>query len=143
MLTIIAAVAANNIIGNKGKIPWEIPEEMQLFKSLTMNHPIIMGRKTFDSIGHELPGRKNIVISSSGTSLQSALATVQNEQKAFVIGGASVYAQMMPLVNEMRISHVKASYPGDVTFPTIDPIIWKIAEEHDHPLFTHIRYIRI
>ncbi len=157
MLTLIAAVAANNIIGSNNKIPWKIPEEMQLFKTLTMGHPIIMGRKTFDSIGRELPGRQNIVLSHAPhpsplpirgegiiwyTSIEKALQEISGKD-AFVIGGASVYAQMMPIVDEMRISHLKASYPGDVLFPEIDQKIWSIAETSDYPLFTHIRYIRI
>ncbi len=142
MLTIIAAVAANNVIGNKGKLPWHIPKEMKLFKKLTMNHIVIMGRKTFESIGHELPNRKNIVISSKKYSLQQALDEVQNEQKAFVIGGASVYAQMMPFVDELLISHLKQGYQGDIYFPIIGPKIWNIAETQDYSLFKHIRYIR-
>lgn len=144
MLTLIAAVAANNVIGNNGNIPWNIPEELQLFKQITMGHPVIMGRKTFESIGHELPGRQNIVLSHSGeyNSIAKALQEVSGKD-AFVIGGGSVYAQMMSLVDEMRISHIKASYPGDVLFPKIDQKVWNIAETNDYPLFTHIRYTRI
>ncbi len=174
MLTIIAAVAANNVIGNSGTIPWDIPEELALFKQITMGHIIIMGRKTFESIGRELPGRKMFVLSHSPhasttlsvnpnpclpdrqalpvrgegnvtfyTSIQDALDMAKHEQKAFVIGGASVYDQMMSLIDDMHISHIKTSYPGDVSFPAIDPTIWNIAEEHDYPLFTHIRYTRV
>lgn len=144
MLTIIAAVAANNVIGNKGKIPWHIPEEIQLFKSLTMGHPIIMGRITHESIGRNLPGRENIVLSHTGTytSIEKTLKKVSGKD-AFVIGGASVYAQMMPMADEMRISHLKSAYDGDVFFPIIDPTVWMIAEKQDFPFFTHIRYTRI
>lgn len=144
MLTIIAAVAANNTIGNNGKIPWKIPEEMKLFKQYTIGYPVIMGRKTFESIGHELPERQNIVLSHAGpyNSIKKALQEIGGKD-AFVIGGASIYAQTMPLVDEMRISHIKASYQGDVMFPVIDPAVWKITAEHDYPLFTHTRYIRI
>ncbi|OGY31129.1 MAG: hypothetical protein A3C02_01005 [Candidatus Andersenbacteria bacterium RIFCSPHIGHO2_02_FULL_45_11] len=157
MLTIIAAVAANNVIGNNGKTPWNIPEEIQLFKTLTMGHPVIMGRTTFESIGKPLPGRTTIVLSHTPhpnplpirgegiiwhNSIKKALEATGGKD-AFVIGGASVYAQMMSVADEVRISHVKASHPGDALFPTIDPTIWEIAETHDYPLFTHIRYIRI
>ena len=144
MLTIIAAVAANNVIGNHGRTPWKIPEEMQLFKTLTMGYPVIMGRKTFESIGRELPGRENIVLSHTGAydSMEKALQKIGGKD-AFVIGGASVYAQMMPLVGEMRISHLKSAFQGDVSFPAIDPKTWKIAEKQDYPLFTHIRYTRV
>ncbi len=157
MLTIIAAVAANNVIGNNEKTPWNIPEETQLFKTLTMGHPVIMGRKTFESIGHELPGRQNIMLSHTPhpnplpirgegiiwrTSIEQALEATGGKD-AFVIGGASVYAQMMSIVDEMRISHLKASYPGDVMFPEIDHSIWKISKQQDSPLFTHIEYTRI
>lgn len=144
MLTLIAAVSANNVIGNNGAIPWNIPQELQLFKRITTGHPVIMGRNTFESIGHELPGRQNIVLSHNGpySSIKKAVQEIGGKD-AFVIGGASVYAQMMPLCSEMRISHIKASYKGDTYFPAIDSSVWNIAEQTDFPFFTHIRYTRI
>ncbi len=144
MLILIAAVAKNNIIGKNGAIPWDIPEERNLFKRLTMGNPIIMGRKTFESIGHSLPGRKNIILSRSGIyqTIESALLAAEGKP-CFVIGGGQVYDQMMPIADEMRISHLNQAFSGDTLFPPIDPAIWKEAEKIKYPEFTHIRYIRI
>ncbi|MEK7499725.1 MAG: dihydrofolate reductase [Patescibacteria group bacterium] len=143
-LTIIVAVAKNNVIGSNGIIPWNIPEEMALFKSITMGHPVIVGRKTFDSIGHELPGRENIVLSKSGeiNCIEKALEQTK-EKQAFVIGGASVYAQMMPFVDQMRISHLKKAYEGDALFPKIDRNIWRITKQQEFSDFIHSTYTRI
>ena len=143
MLILIAAVAHNNVIGSNGIIPWDIPEERIVFKNTTMGHPVIMGRKTFESIGKELPGRKNIILSKAGTysSIKKALQEIGNAD-AFVIGGGHVYDQMMPIADEMRISHLKQAFSGDTLFPAIDPSIWQMAEKTDYPEFTHIRYIR-
>ena len=144
MLILIAAVAKNNVIGRNGTIPWDIPEERALFKEATMSHAVIMGRKTFDSIGKELPGRKNIVLSHSGlySSIEKALLVAEGKT-CFVIGGAEVYDQMMPIADEMRISHLKQAFSGDTFFPAIDQTIWQEAEKTEYPEFTHIRYIRI
>lgn len=153
-LIIIAAVAKNGIIGLKGKTPWNIPEEMVLFTAATMGHSIIMGRKTYESIGKPLPGRKTIILSRTLSPLSSPLLTVcgsvpdaiqhiQDNETAFVIGGQQIYAQMMPLVQELLISHLNASYKGDSWFPEIDKTLWKLVKEKKYPLFTHSRYIRI
>lgn len=143
-LTLIAAVAQNNVIGNNGAMPWNIPAERKLFKDITIGHPVIMGRKTFESIGKELPGRKNIVLSHTGTysSIEKALQEIQGKD-AFVIGGGHVYAQMMPIADEMRISHLKQAFSGDTLFPLIDPNTWQVTGKEEYPEFTHIRYIRI
>ncbi len=150
---LIAAVAKNNVIGSNGVIPWDIPEERALFRELTMGHAIIMGRKTFDSIGRELPGRKNIVLSRTGTysSIEKALQEIDGKD-AFVIGGAEVYAQMMPIADEMRISHLKQAFSGDTFFPHFalrasrgkpEEIVWRAVETTEFSQFTHIRYTRI
>jgi len=103
-----------------------------------------MGRITHESIGHDLPGRQNIVLSHTGpyNSIEKVLEEVRGKD-AFVVGGGQVYAQMMPMTDEMRISHLKSAYDGDVFFPKINPTVWKIAEKQDYSLFTHIRYIRV
>ncbi len=154
MLILIAAVAKNNVIGNNGKTPWHIPEEMSLFKQETMGHPIIMGRKTYDSIGRLLPGRRTIVLSHTlapvsspelaiFNSIQEAIQEVARVKTAFVIGGQQIYAQMMPFADELSISHLTKAYEGDSWFPQIDTKIWKESETKEFPLFTHRRYTRI
>lgn len=143
MLTIIAAVAQNNVIGNNGTLPWNIPDEMELFKQATMGNAVIMGRKTFDSIGRPLVGRENVVLSHAGSinSIEKALEQTKGK-RTFVIGGASVYAQMMPLAQEMRISHLHKAFEGDCYFPEIDKNIWQITEQQEFPDFIHITYTR-
>lgn len=167
-VTIIAAVANNNVIGKNGKIPWDIPEEMELFKQHTMGHALIVGRKTYESIGHALPDREMFVLSHSPlllrpatlfersgdkeglggeitfcTSIQDALDKTKKERTVFVMGGGDVYAQMMPLVDEMRISHLKEAYEGDCFFPDIDRNTWRISEQQEFPDFIHTTYTRI
>ncbi|MDA1169233.1 MAG: dihydrofolate reductase [bacterium] len=143
-LTLIAAVAKNDVIGNAGKIPWHIPEDMALFKQITMGSTVILGNTTFKSIGQELPGRENIVLSHTSlyNSLEKALEKTRGKH-VFVIGGASVYAQMMPFVDEMLISHLKEAFIGDRYFPPINKNIWQIAEEQEFQDFIHIKYTRI
>lgn len=153
-LILLAAVANNNVIGNTGKTPWHIPEEMKLFKTVTMGHTVLMGRKTYESIGHPLPGRTMIILSRTlrpsasrnliiCPSIPQALSYLQEGKTAFVIGGGEIYAQMMPLTYQMKISHLKEAYEGDCFFPPIDPTVWKIAEEKEFPTFIHSTYVRI
>lgn len=153
MITLIAAVAKNGVIGNNNKTPWQIPEELALFKEITMGHTVIMGQKTYESIGHALPGRQMFVLTHSPqptpspdlvfcSSIQDALNKTKSERSVFVAGGGSVYAQMMPLADELRISHINQEYPGDVLFPEIHPNTWKESSRTEYELFTHIHYIR-
>lgn len=154
ILTLIAAVAKNNVIGDQGTTPWNIPEEMGLFKRTTMGSVVIVGRKTYEDIGHPLPGRRTIVLSRTMSSVSSpelavcssipeALEAVQEAKRVFVIGGEQIYAQMMPFADELRISHLKKAYEGDSFFPDIDTTLWKIVEKQEFPDFTHSRYKRI
>ena len=154
MISLIVAIAKNGVIGNTMKTPWNIPEEMALFKAATMGSPVIVGRKTFESIGKPLPGRKTIVLSRTLdpihtqnlviiSSINEALQEIEGHEKAFVIGGQEIYAQMMPYVDEMLVSHVKAPYDGDTFFPDINMKTWKEVETSEHNEFTHKRYLRI
>lgn len=127
MINIIAAVSRNNVIGVNNTIPWKIKEDMQMFKKLTTNNTIIMGRKTFESIGKPLPNRKNIVISSNKIndvitypSLKEALDNCKNE-KVFLIGGSRIYEEGMNYVDKLYITLVNKSINGDTYFPFIDP----------------------
>ena len=140
-VAIIAAVAANGVIGNGNMIPWHLPSDFAHFKRMTMGKPLIMGRKTFESIGRPLPGRTNIVVSRHAgyqpdgviviSSLEAALdhaqeiATASRANEVMVGGGAEIYAQALPIADRMYITHVGANPAGDAYFPAVDPELWK------------------
>ena len=127
-LIIIAAVAANRVIGRHNTIPWQIPEEMAHFKTTTMGHPVIMGRLTYESIGGPLPGRKCIVVSQTpffhphpdcvkADSLAAAIAHCAGADKVFVIGGSRLYKAALPLADTLVISWIDQAFAGDAYFP--------------------------
>ena len=151
MFKIIVAHAPNRVIGNGIHIPWHIKEEFQHFKKTTLNHTIIMGSTTFLSIGKPLPNRRTIVINNNpdfdtmGQELCTDLNEVINKYKdseevVFVCGGASIYRQMLPYVNEMIISVVKKEVEGDVFFPEYEND-FEVYEEVEHEEFT-VKYMR-
>ncbi|MBC7995018.1 MAG: dihydrofolate reductase [Rhizobacter sp.] len=132
-LSLIAAVARNGVIGKNNTLLWRLPEDMQFLKRTTMGCPVIMGRKTWDSLParfRPLPGRSNIVVTRSPdwqadgalatTSLQAALSQLANAPKAFVIGGAELYALALPLADELVLTEIDRDYEGDVHFPAWD-----------------------
>ena len=138
--TIIAAVSENNVIGVKGNIPWKIPEDIQRFKSLTLNHPVIMGRKTFESIlkslGKPLPKRRNIVLSSHletqpgiyvARTMEEALSLAEN-QDSYIIGGEQIYKLFLPHTDRLKITRVHAHYDGDAFFPQVDWNEWELVD---------------
>ena len=132
---LIVAQAKNRVIGNKGALPWHLPEDLKHFKELTTGHAIIMGRKTWDSIGRPLPNRQNIVISRSKNSaakgaqrvdnLESALALVEPTRKAFIIGGAEIYALAVNLADKIEMTVVDDNIDGDTYFPQINLDSWE------------------
>ena len=136
-LSLVAAVARNGVIGADDGMPWRLSTDMQRFKRLTIGKPVIMGRKTFASIGKALPGRTNIVLTHRGgtppdgvvyaTSLDAAMeiAAAQGEGEAMVIGGGTVYAATIDRADRLYITHVDAAPEGDTYFPPIDPKAWK------------------
>jgi dihydrofolate reductase len=134
MLSLIVAMAKNRVIGHENKMPWHLPAELAYFKRITTGHPIIMGRKTFESIGRPLPGRRNIVVSRNtnfhaqgvevSTSLESALALCAKDNP-FVIGGASLYAEALTLAQQLYITEINADLVGDTFFPPISDSLWK------------------
>ncbi len=134
-MTLIAAVSKNGVIGKEGKLPWSIPEELAHFKQMTVGKTVIMGRKTFESIGGPLPFRKNIVLSRTKPLLNGVMvchdidgALAEADFDAFVIGGAEIFRQMIWVVDRMLISHIDQDYEGDMVFPRISPD-WKIVGE--------------
>lgn len=136
MVSLIAAMAKNRVIGMDNRLPWRLPADLKRFKELTMGHPIIMGRKTFESIGKPLPGRSNIVVSRGPApedaqdrgifwvgSLEKAFLIAQNFEGAdevFVIGGANVYAQALPIASKIYLTVIDQEIPGDALFPKFE-----------------------
>jgi len=134
-LKIIVAMAQNRVIGKDNKMPWHIPEDLAHFKRITTGHTVIMGRKTYLSIGKALPKRKNIVLSrdasfqvKDATVYHSLAEAIADEPDAFIIGGAAIYEQALPLANELYITHIEAEIDGDSRFPQID---WRQWQEED------------
>ena len=146
-LAILAAVARNGVIGHDGTLPWHLPRDLARFKQLSMGHPIIMGRKTFDSIGRALPGRRSIVISRQSQrqlpagvtrvgSLDEAILEARSSgasQLAFVIGGRAVYSAALPLATQLYLTRVEADVAGDVLFPDVDWREWACQHREHHP----------
>ena len=143
-LSLIVAVADNDVIGVRNGLPWRLPEDLKRFKALTMGKPIIMGRKTFESIGKPLPGRRNIVISRQtglqlpgvgvASSLQDALQQAAQSQttEVFVIGGAEIYAQALSMAQRVYLTQVHATLVGDAHFPKLAPQQWREVAREDY-----------
>ena len=155
VLNIIVAMTRERVIGKDGQIPWRIPDDVNLFKRLTTNNIVIMGRNTWLSIPEKfrpLPDRLNIIVSSTmkdekkamvcksvGTALEVARKSPGN---IFCIGGAQLYESMLPLAEVLHISWIKKSYDGNTYFPEVNFEEWEVVEEKDFEEFTYKRYIR-
>lgn len=155
-ISLIAAISENSCIGKNGELPWHIPEDLAHFKELTLNHSVIMGRKTWESLPERfrpLPNRTNIVITRqanyvvpSGVLVYGSLSEMlQHHQhdELFIIGGAEIYAQSLPLGQKLYITHVHQTVDGDTFFPLIDPSRWKESAREDHPEFSWVTYQRV
>jgi len=146
-VAMIAAIGANSVIGADGQIPWRLPTDFAHFKRTTLGKPLIMGRKTFESIGRPLPGRTNIVVTRQAGyapegvlvchGLREALdhaqtvAATDGAGEVMIGGGAEIYREAMPLADRLYITHVAVSPEGDAKFPPIDPATWEITARHD------------
>jgi dihydrofolate reductase len=141
-LSIVVAMAANNVIGRDNELPWHLPADLQHFKQTTMGKPILMGRKTYESIGRPLPGRTNIVITRDGsytaegcevvTSIPAALEAAAGHDEVMVIGGAELYRQVLPEVETIYLTRIHESVEGDTRFPEIRNTEWHQVERIDH-----------
>ena len=147
-LSLIVAIAENGVIGREGELPWHIAADLRRFKRLTMGHAIVMGRKTWESIGRALPGRTSIIITRStdydpGTpqalvaqSLDEALTHASQadceQDQIFIIGGAAIYADALPRAERLYLTRVHANVDGDVSFPSIDWGRWELREQSRH-----------
>ena len=164
-IVLVAAIGENNVIGRDGQLPWRLKSDLQHFRKVTINKPVIMGRKTYASIGKPLKDRTNIVLTSDlglqapGTvlapSLDAALAFAKQDaarrgvDEIMIIGGSDVFAAMMPKADRLEITHVHASPEGDALFPPIDPAVWHKVYYAAHPAgpqddadFTVVTYLR-
>ncbi|MDG9971649.1 dihydrofolate reductase [Achromobacter mucicolens] len=142
-LTLIVAYSTNRAIGRDNALPWKLPGDLAHFKRSTLGHPIIMGRKTWDSLGRPLPGRSNIVISRNpdfsaagailAPTLEAAVAACGDIDEAFVIGGAQIYAQALPLASRVLATEVHADVEGDAFFPLLPSFQWKETAREPQP----------
>jgi dihydrofolate reductase len=141
-ISLVVAVSENNAIGKDNQLLWHLPADLKHFKNITTGHVIIMGRKTFDSIGKPLPNRRNIVITRQQelqlegaevvNSLEDAIQLAENEKEIFVIGGAQIYEQAMAICHRIYLTRVHQYFDGDAFFPAIDEQIWKEVAKEDH-----------
>ena len=142
-LHLIVAHARNGVIGKEGKLPWYLPEDLKHFKRTTLGKPVIMGRKTWESLGRPLPGRRNIVITRQTgftaegaevySNLQDAVAAVKDEPIAFILGGAQIYAEAMPQIEVAHITVLNADFEGDAFFKPLTDDEWNLVEEATFP----------
>lgn len=149
-LSLIVAYAQNRVIGRDNTLPWKLPSDLAHFKRTTLGHPIIMGRKTWESLGRPLPGRRNIVISRDAnypaqgaecvTSLAQAIAAVQDLEEAFVIGGAQIYQEALPFAQQVIATEVQESLEGDAFFAPLDKAQWIEASRQSHPTENGLRF---
>jgi len=142
LVSIIVAMDRNRLIGNNNQLPWHLPADLAHFKKVTIGKPIIMGRKTFESIGRALPGRTNIVLTRSpdfhaeglltANTLQQALDYASTEDEVMIIGGSSIYELALPIADRLYMTYVDAAYEGDAWFPEFDIERWVLAASEPH-----------
>jgi len=147
---LVAAMAANRVIGAAGKLPWHLPEDLKHFKSLTYGHPVIMGRRTWESLGKPLPGRENIVVTRTpdyaapgariAYSLEAALALCAAARTAFVIGGGELYAAALPSADGLFLTEIQQDYEGDARFPEYDRSAWRESRRQPHRAADGLRF---
>lgn len=142
MITIIAAIADNNALGKNNQLIWHLPADLQRFKKVTLNHHIIMGRKTYESLGRPLPRRTNIIVTRDPdyiadgcivvNTLENALKAATKDPNPFILGGAEIYKQAMEFADVLDLTFVHATFEADVFFPNIDMSKWKEVSREDH-----------
>jgi len=148
-IVLVAAIGENNVIGRDGQLPWRVKSDLKHFRELTIGKPVVMGRKTFESIGKPLAGRTNIVLTRDlsvkvpggalATSLDAALGYARDDARKrgvdeiMVIGGSDVFADTLPLAHRLEITHVHAAPEGDAYFPPIDPAVWREVVRREYP----------
>jgi len=144
-IVLIAAVARNGVIGDRNQLLWRLPEDQQFFRRTTMGHPVIMGRRTWDSLParfRPLPGRRNIVVTrdaqwaadgaEAASSPAAALARVQDDERAFVIGGGGLYAAALPWADELLLTEIERDFDGEIRFPAVDHELFSEVSRERH-----------
>lgn len=143
-LSAIAAMGDHRVIGYQNKLPWHLPADLKHFKEITFGHPILMGRKTYESIGRPLPGRTNLVLTRQISleipgiipvaSLEEALTKAEQSgaKELFIIGGADVYHQCLPVIDQIYLTHIHHTFEGDAFFPELPAEIWEETSREDH-----------
>ncbi|HEX5804098.1 MAG TPA: type 3 dihydrofolate reductase [Azospira sp.] len=157
ILALIAALDRDRLIGRDNALPWRLPEDLRHFKATTLGKPVIMGRKTWESLGRPLPGRRNIVVSRNADyalqgaelvgSLEAALRLAAEAEEVFVIGGAELYRQALPLAQRLYLTEIDASHAGDAWFPAFAADEWREAAREEHTsadglAYAFVRYER-
>ncbi len=156
-LSIIVAVAHNGVIGVNNTLPWHLPEDLKRFRALTMGHHIIMGRKTYDSLGRLLPGRTTVIVTRNENykvegalvahSLEAAIALCENDEEVFLIGGAELYQAGLKLAHKLYITEIELDVAGDAFFPKLVSTEWQETEREAHTSekglkFSYVTYLR-
>lgn len=142
-LSLIVAMTRRGVIGRGGTLPWKLSADLQRFKALTMGHHLLMGRKTYESLGRPLPGRTSVVITRQtglslppqvlvAHSLDRAIEQAASDEQPFVIGGGEIFHEALPLVNRLYVTWVEADVPGDTFFPAWHPAEWQLSESQRH-----------
>lgn len=141
-LSLVVAAADNGVIGRGGALPWHLPDDLKHFKAVTLGKPVLMGRRTFESIGRALPGRRNLVLSRGApvavagvetvAGLEDAIARCADAPELCVIGGAAVYAAALPRAGRIHLTRVHADVPGDVQFPAVNWGEWREVARREH-----------
>jgi dihydrofolate reductase len=146
---LVAAVGANGVIGRDNDLPWRIREDLQHFKQLTLGHTLVMGRKTYDSIGRPLPGRRTVVVTRQPGWTADGVDVVHTLEEAlkydghlYVAGGGEIYRQALPYADRLELTEVAQSPTGDVTFPSFDPADWTETARDPHDGFAFVSYRR-
>lgn len=159
-ICLLVALAANRVIGKDNALPWHLPADLKRFKALTMGHPLVMGRKTHDSIGRPLPGRRNLVITRNrgyrapgcelAHSLDEAIAACAGAQEIFIIGGAELYRESLPRAHCLEFTEIHAEFEGDATFPEFSLAQWRETAREIHAAeagtpfrYDFVRYERV
>ena len=151
-IAIIAAIGKNRVIGKDGKLPWHLSDDLKRFKRLTTGHTVLMGRKTWESLGKPLPNRRNVVLTSTSISgvesyatADAALAALKNEERVFVIGGAQVYAAFLDKADELFLTFVDQEVEGDAFFPPFEDLLqrrFKIIRREKRDNHEFVNYVR-
>ncbi|MBI1369472.1 MAG: dihydrofolate reductase [Planctomycetes bacterium] len=143
IISLVAAMSENRVIGREGQLPWHLPDDLKFFKQLTSGHTVIMGRKTYDSVGFPLPKRRNIVLTrrddfhpagvEAVSTLDAALDLVRDEAEVFIVGGAEIYKVALPRAQRVYLTLIHANFDGDAFFPPLPLTEWRITHRDHHP----------